>query len=53
MTVSPGHLARSANGMLMARGAFAVCVGGPSEGGSTLLTWDYALERVTVLGFMR
>jgi hypothetical protein len=45
MTVSPGHLARSANGTLMARGAFAGCAGGASEGGSTLLNWDYVLER--------
>jgi hypothetical protein len=53
MTMSPGHLARSANGTLMARGPFAGYAGGLSEGGSTLLTWDYMLERAKVLGFMR
>jgi hypothetical protein len=45
MTVSPGHLARSANGTLMARGLFAGCSGRLSEAGSTPLTWDYTLER--------
>ena len=45
MTASPGHLARSANGTLMARGAFAACAGGLSDGGYTPLTWDYMLER--------
>ena len=50
MTVSSGHLARSANGTLMARGAFAGCAGGMSEVGSTALTWDYTLERATGAG---
>jgi hypothetical protein len=45
MTASPGYLARSANGTLMARGAFAGCAGVLSEGGSTPLTWGYTLER--------
>ena len=45
MTVSPGHLARSANGTLMARRPFTGCAGGLSEVGSTLLTWGYSLER--------
>jgi hypothetical protein len=45
MTVSPGHLARSANGTLMARGPFARCAGGLSEVGSTSLTWGLWLER--------
>jgi hypothetical protein len=45
MTARPGHLARSANGTLMARGPFAGCAGGLSEVSSTPLTWDYTLER--------
>jgi hypothetical protein len=45
MTVSPGHLARSANGTLMARGPLAGCAGGLSEVGSTRLTWRYTSER--------
>ena len=48
MTVSPGHVARSANGTLMAREAFAGCGGGMSEVSSTPLTWDYTLERAKV-----
>jgi hypothetical protein len=53
MTASPSHLARSANGTLMARGRFAGCASGLSEGGSTPLTCDYSLERAKVLGFIR
>jgi hypothetical protein len=45
MTARPGHLARSANGTLMACGPFAGCAGGLSEVSSTPLTWDYTLER--------
>jgi hypothetical protein len=45
MTVSPGHLARSANGTLMARGPFAACAGGLGEVGCTPLTWGFWLER--------
>jgi hypothetical protein len=45
MTASPGHLARLANGTLMARGPFAGCADGLSEVGPRLLTWGYMLER--------
>jgi hypothetical protein len=45
MTASVGHLPRSANGTLMARGPCAGCAGGLSEVGSTSLTWGYMLER--------
>jgi hypothetical protein len=51
MTVSPGHLARSAM-TLMARGPSAGCAGGLSEVGRTTLTWDYTLERAKVPEFM-
>jgi hypothetical protein len=45
MTGRSGHLARSANGTLMARGSVAGCAGGLSEVGSKPLTWGYTLER--------
>jgi hypothetical protein len=45
MTVSPGYLARSANGTLMARGPFAGCAGVLSEVGSAPMTWGFVLER--------
>jgi hypothetical protein len=45
MTASPGHLARLANGTLMARGPVAGCVGGLSAVGSRPLTWGLWLER--------
>jgi hypothetical protein len=45
MTARPGHLARSANGTLMAHGPFAGWAGGLSEVGPRTLTWGYTLER--------
>jgi hypothetical protein len=45
MTARPGHLVRSANGTLMARGPFAGCAAGLREVGSMPLTWGYSLER--------